>query len=458
MISSARPRSTLSILDGVAMVVGIVIGIGIFKAPQVVALNVESEFAFIAMWVAGGLATLIGALCYAELATTYPSTGGEYSFLNRAYGPKVGILFAWARTTVIQTGAIAAVAFVFGDYAQAILPLGPYGPAIYGALSVIALTLVNLSGTHPTKNAQIWLTAATFIAIAIVAVAGLLVPVPEAVAAAPDAAAAGANGASTAAMGLALVFVLLTYGGWNEAAYLSAEMRDRRAVVWVLVLGVAAIAALYVLVNLAYLRSIGLEGLRASEVAAADLMAVTLGSAGALVLSVVICIEALSTMNATIFTGARVYHAVGRDLQRLKILSDWSESRNAPRTGILLQAAICLGLIIFGATTRGGFTAMVEYTAPVFWAFLFLVGLSLFLMRRREPDRERPFRVPLYPVVPALFCAICLYLLYSSLVYTGLGALIGVGVLLLGTPLLLLKPAPPASDIAEPEPEPHGIA
>lgn len=445
MIDTAHPRSTLSILDGVAMVVGVVIGIGIFKAPQVVALNVETEFAFIAMWIAGGVATLIGALCYAELASTYPSTGGEYKFLTRAYGQKVGVLFAWARITVIQTGAIAAVAFVFGDYAQTILPLGPQGPAIYGALSVIALTLVNLGGTHPTKNAQIALTAATFIAIAAVAIAGLAITSGPVEAAAP---AAGGEPIQ-AALGLALVFVLLTYGGWNEAAYLSAELRDRRAIVWVLVLGTAAIAALYVLVNFAYLNTIGLDGLRASEVAAADLMRVTLGSTGAIVLSIVICVEALSTMNATIFTGARVYHAIGRDLERLKVLGDWSESRNAPRNGILLQCAICLALIVLGALSRDGFTAMVEYTAPVFWSFLFLVGLSLFVMRRREPHRERPFRVPLYPVLPAIFCAICLYLLYSSLAYTGIGALIGIGVLVLGLPLLLLKPVTPEAEAAE---------
>lgn len=429
----AQPRTTISVLDGVAMVVGVVIGIGIFKTPQLVALNVGSEFAFLGLWIIGGLATLIGALVYAELAAAYPSTGGEYHFLRRAFGFKVAVLFAWARISIIQTGAIAAVAFVFGDYANGIVPLGPYGSAVYAGLSVLILTLVNLSGTRPTKTAQIALTALSFVAILAVAVAGLLLPPP------PLAAAVGPAPASTAA-GLALVFILLTYGGWNEAAYLSAEMRDsRRDIVKVLVLGVLALIVLYVLVNMAYLRVLGLAGLRQSEIAAADLMRHMLGGGGALVLSVVICVEALSTINATIFTGARVYHALGRDLSLFQRIGVWSERGSAPANAILLQGGITCALILFGALMRDGFKVMVEYTAPVFWFFLLLVGFSLFVLRHRDPDRERPFTVPLYPVLPALFCLTCAFLLYSSLAYTGRGALVGLAVLAAGLPLLFLR-------------------
>lgn len=436
MSAPAQPRTSLSVLDGVAMVVGVVIGIGIFKTPQLVALNVDTEFGFVALWIVGGVATLIGALVYAELGATYPSTGGEYHFLHRAFGLKLAVLFAWARISIIQTGAIAAVAFVLGDYANGVVSLGTYGPAIYAGLSVLVLTGLNLSGTHPTKNAQIGLTALSFVAILAVAVAGLLLPPP------PFAAAAAPAPASAAA-GLALVFILLTYGGWNEAAYLSAEMKgSRRDIVKVLVLGVLALIVLYVVVNMAYLRVLGLPGLRQSEIAAADLMRHMLGNGGALVLSFVICVEALSTINATIFTGARVYHALGRDLSLFRRIGVWSERGSAPANAILLQGGITCALILFGAFMRDGFKAMVEYTAPVFWFFLLLVGLSLFVLRRRDPDRERPFTVPIYPLLPALFCITCAYLLYSSLAYTGLGAFVGVAVLTAGLPLLLLcRPA-----------------
>lgn len=428
---SAAPRASLSVTDGVAMLVGMIVGIGIFRTSQLVALNVDSEWTFIGLWVLGGLATLIGALCYAELSTTYPSTGGEYSFLSRAYGQRVGLLFAWARISVIQTGAIAAVGFVYGDYAQQLVPLGSFGPAIHAAIAILALTLVNLLGTHPSKRAQLWFTLLTFSAILAVAVVGL--------ASSGAAPAIRAPSASDGAIGLALIFILLTYGGWNEAAYMSAEMRGgRRDIVKVLVLGTAAVSVLYVVVNLAYLNILGLEGLRKSDVAAADLMRNAVGPAGAIALSLVICVEALSTINASVFTGARVYHALGQDFPSFRVLGSWDKRGNTPVNGLLLQGAIAMALVGLGVLTRDGFKAMVEYTAPVFWFFLLLVGIALFVLRRREPARERPFRVPLYPLVPALFCLTCAYLLYSSLVYTGLGALVGIAVLLVGTPLLLL--------------------
>jgi amino acid transporter len=353
------------------------------------------------------------------------------------------LLFAWARISVIQTGAIAAVGFVYGDYAQQLVPLGPFGAAVHAAIAILGLTLVNLLGTHPSKRAQLYFTILTFTAIFSIAVVGLASSGFSSEIRAPAASTEGA-------IGLALIFILLTYGGWNEAAYMSAEMRGgRRDIVKVLVLGTAAVVVLYVVVNLAYLKILGLEGLRKSDAAAADLMRNAVGPAGAVALSLVICIEALSTINASIFTGARVYHALGQDFPSFRGLGSWNQRGNTPVNGLLLQGAISMALVGLGVLTRDGFKAMVEYTAPVFWAFLLLVGIALFVLRKREPERERPFRVPLYPVVPALFCMTCGYLLYSSLVYTGLGALVGIAVLLLGTPLLFLPRSAETTSAAE---------
>ena len=431
---TATPRASLSIADGIAMMVGLIIGVGIFKAPQWVAANVDSGAAFLGLWLLGGLVTLIGALVYAELAAAYPSTGGEYHFLTRALGRDVGLLFAWARTTVIQTGAIALVAFVFGDYAQQLWPLGSYGPSIYAAGALVFLTLVNLAGTYQSKNAQILFTVLEVGAVLFIAFVGLVLANPAASAAAPSSAGGGAAG-------LAMVFILLTYGGWNEAAYLSKDVRDvRRDMVKILVVGTLVVTLIYLLVNAAYLHILGLEGMRKSSAIAADVMRAGLGPAGAVLLSLFVCCAALSTINASIFTGARVYHALGEDLA-IRSLSFWSKTGNNPRNAIYLQSVIALALIGFGATTREGFQAMVEYTAPVFWFFLFLVGVSAFILRHREPGRDRPFRMPFYPVTPALFCLTCLYLLYSSIAYTGLGSLVGVAVLTLGLPLLLVARA-----------------
>jgi amino acid transporter len=430
----ATPRASLSIVDGMAMMVGLIIGVGIFRLPQLVALNTDSSALVIGVWILGGFITLIGALVYAELAATYPSTGGAYHFLTRAFGRDVGLLFAWARTTIIQTGAIAAVSFVFGDYAQQLWPLGVHGPAIYGAAALLFLTLINLAGTYESKNAQIIFTILEVGAVIFIAFVGLALASP-----APSASAAPSP--SSGALGLASVFILFTYGGWNEAAYLSKDVRDvSRNMVRILVGGTIIVAVLYVLINIAYLHVLGLEGMRKSSAIAADVMRSGMGQSGAVLLSLFVCCAALSTINASIFTGSRVYHALGEDLA-VRSLSFWSGTGNNPRNAIYLQSAIAFALICFGATTREGFQAMVEYTAPVFWFFLFLVGVSAFVLREREPERARPFTMPFYPATPALFCLTCLYLLYSSVVYTGKGALVGVGVLLLGVPLLLLARA-----------------
>jgi basic amino acid/polyamine antiporter, APA family len=431
---STTPHASLSIGDGIAMMVGLIIGVGIFKLPQLVALNTDSNMAFLGMWALGGLITLVGALVYAELAAAYPSTGGEYHFLSRALGSDVGLLFAWARTTVIQTGAIAAVAFVFGDYAQQLWPLGMYGPSIYAAASLIVLTLINLAGTYESKNAQIVFTILEVGALLCVTFVGfaLASPAPSASVVAP---------ASGGALGLAIVFILFTYGGWNEAAYLSKDVRDvERNMVRILAVGTIVVMVLYLLINVAYLHVLGLDGMRKSSAIAADVMRAGLGPAGAILLSLFVCCAALSTINGSIFTGARVYHALGEDLS-VRSLSLWSGAGNNPRNAIYLQSAIALGLIGFGATTKEGFEAMINYTAPVFWFFLFLVGVSSIVLRQREPNHPRPFRMPLYPLTPALFCLVCLYLLYSSIAYAGKGSLVGVAVLLLGIPLLLIARA-----------------
>lgn len=431
------PKPALSALDGIAMLVGIVVGIGIFRTPQIVALNVSSEWAFVGFWVIGGLVTLIGAFVYAELGSAHPHAGGEYHYLRRALGRHVALLFAWARLTVIQTGAIAAVAFVFGDYAQGILPLGPWGPALYAAGAILVFTAINLTSSRQSRRLQLGFTILTILAVLAIAGFGLALGSAPSLPPAPEA------GSASGAFGLAMVLILLTYGGWNEVAYLSGEMKDvRRNMPRVLVFSVAVITGLYFLVNLAYLNVLGLEGLRASDVVAADTLQRLFGPGASLAVALLVCFAALSTMNATIFTGARLYYSLGRELPVLGRIGLWEERSNMPVNAILAQSAIALALVIFGAGTRVGFQAMVEYTAPVFWFFLLLVGVSFFLLRRGEGGREGAFRAPLYPLTPALFCLTCAYLLYASIAYTGYGALVGVAVLLAGVPFIRWGGAP----------------
>jgi amino acid transporter len=230
-----------------------------------------------------------------------------------------------------------------------------------------------------------------------------------------------------------MVFVLLTYGGWNEAAYVSAEVRgERRKIAWALILGLGIVTALYLLVNLAYLRGLGLAGMAASETVATDLMRSAVGERGAALVSLLVAVSALTSANATTITGGRSSYALGRDYRLFSFLGRWSGRANTPVNALMAQGAVALVLVLFGLLTRKGFTTIVDYTAPVFWLFFLLTGISLFVLRMKEPAVKRPFRVPLYPLTPLIFCVSSLYMLWSSLAYTG-----GVLILLAGVPLLL---------------------
>jgi amino acid transporter len=292
---------------------------------------------------------------------------------------------------------------------------------------------VNFAGTLQSKRTQLVLTFLTIAAVLVVAGAGLLAPEGSIAPTQPRPFAWGAAG-------LAMVFILLTYGGWNEAAYLSGELRDvRRNMVRALMLGVAVIVTLYLLINLAYLKVLGLEGLRQSSAVGADLMKAVVGQQGAVVLSLIVCITASSTLNGTVFTGARSYYALGRDVSLFRRLGIWNERGETPANALLLQCVIALLLILFGSTTRDGFEAMVAYTAPVFWFFMLLVSLSVIIFRGREAEGVTHFRVPLYPLPPLILGASCGWMLYSSLAYAGIGSTLGVIVLLAGTPLLFIR-------------------
>lgn len=425
------PKKIFSTLSAVAVIIGIVVGIGIFRLPSIVAQNSASEFHYIAFWIAGGLICIIGALCYAELATKKPDAGGEYHFLRKAFGPGVGFLFSWGRMTVIQTGSIALAAFILGDYASVIYDLGPNSSAIYAGITVVLLTGLNILGTAPAKNMQNIVTGTIFTILIVAGILGLIngADIPAAEASTPDSSVNRSAGA-------AMIFVLLTYGGWNEGVYLSAELKNvRKNMIKVLLIGLAAITFAYVMINGAYLHVLGLEGLSNSDTIGVDLIDQILGGNGSLAMAVVVIFSALSTANATIITGARTNYALGRDFSLLKFIGRWNSSYNAPINALLLQGGIALGLIFLGSITQEAVATMVDYTAPVFWFFILLTTATLFIFRRQEDFTEEGFNVPLYPVTPILFIIACAYLLYSSVMFTGMGALVGIGILAIGLPV-----------------------
>ncbi len=438
----AVPQPQLAAGHAVALIVGIVVGAGIFKSPSVVAeMTVHPAWMFGA-WLLGGLISVIGALCYAELATAYPHAGGDYHFLGRAYGRTLAFLFAWARFSIITTGSIALLSFIFGDYLQLLLPLpgvgSETGAALYAAAAVLLLSWLNLRGLHVGTRTQSVLTAAEVAGLLLVVAAALAVPAstaPLPPLATPD----------IGLLGLGMVFVLLSFGGWNEAACISAELKDgRRNMGRVLLGSLAIITALYLLVIWAYWHGLGMQGMAVSDAVAAALLGQAFGPAGQSLMAVLVMVATLTSINATLFVGARSSFAAGRDWPALRFLGRWEQGRGTPANALYAQCAMALLLIAAGAWSGDGFRAMVEFTAPVFWGFFLLSGLSLFVLRRRDPGRLRPFRVPAYPVTPLLFALACAAMLWASLSHVGAqsiagisAAWVGVAVLASGTPLLL---------------------
>jgi amino acid transporter len=433
------PGHTLSLGDAITMIVGLIVGAGIFGTPAIVAGAVQSEAMLVAVWIAGGLFSIIGALCYAELATAFPSAGGEYHFIYKAYGRQLAFLYGWARMTVIVAGSIAVFAYLFGDYMSRVVSLGGHSSALWAAFIVIALTIVNYVGIREGKATQNVFTVLEVSGLVLIVVAGLVFAPALPAAPAPAAAAAGSGPwYMGAGLGTAMLFVLFTYGGWNDAAYISAEVRNpHRNMSRALLLSIALVALLYVLVNLAYVKGLGYDAMARSDAVAADLLKNTWGTGGEKLIAIMIAIAALTSVNGSMIVGARSNYALGRDWPLLGYLGHWHRASGSPRNAMLVQGLIALALVGLGAIQKSGFKSLVEYSLPVFWGFFMLVGISLFVLRHRQPEAPRPFRVPGYPLVPAIFVAVCGYLLYSSLMYHGQHALVGLGVLAVGAVLML---------------------
>jgi basic amino acid/polyamine antiporter, APA family len=416
-----------------------VLGAGIFKTASLAALNAGSTEGLFGVWVAGGIISLMGALCYAELTTAYPSEGGDYYFLGEAYGQTTAFLFSWSRFSVVYTGSTALLAFTLGDYLNEIVPIGRYGTGVIAVTLIVALTALNLRGIRLGAGAQVLLTSVNMIGLLLVTAAGLAIvisvtpPVSSTLSVPPDMAGMIPN------YGTAMVFVLLAFGGWNDVATLSAEVRDgQRGMVRALIASLVVITALYLMVNWAYWRVLGLGGLAASDAPAADAMARAFGPVGKTVIVLLVCTAAISIMNALIIVGGRTAYSTAQNFTSLSWLSGWNIARGVPSAAVWAQSFMSILLVGFGVATREGFVTMVDYLTPIYWLFIMLSGLAVVILRRKQPDRPRPFKVPLYPALPLLFSLACAYVLWSSLVYVKSGAIVSVSVFVIGSLIIIL--------------------
>ena len=444
---SAAPRRELTLLDSTSIIVGIIIGAGIYRSSPDVAALAPTMTWLIGLWVFGGLLSLLGALCYAELATAYPCEGGDYVYLTHAFGRAVGFLFAWSQLWIVRPGSIGAMAYAFAEYANQIWPRAEGDAAIgvmvlYAAGSIIVLSGINILGVREGKWTQNVLTAAKMLGLSAIVLVGFLYVAPAAQS--PAVVAAGPAHFSLSDFGLAMIFVLFTYGGWNEMAYVGAEVRHpRRNILRALLLGTLAVTLIYVLVNVAFLHALGLQGTRHATVAA-DVLKLAIGPRAAQAISLLICISALGAINGQIFTGARIYYAMGMDHRLYSWLGQWSLRWGTPVRALLIQGVITLVLVIWFGLSRNGFESMVKFTTPAFWFFLVLVGMSLFVLRWREPETVRPYRVLGYPLTPIVFCLSSGFMVYSSVDYAienrSWEAIWSIAILLVGVGLSFYNP------------------
>jgi amino acid transporter len=424
-------EAKLGLWDAVSIIVGIIIGVGIFETPADIFKEAPGPWAALGVWVVGGLLALIGAFCFAELATTYPRSGGEYVYLTRAYGPLVGYLFAWAQLTVIRPGSIGALAYIFAYYATGLMhEPGANLVFVLALSSVVVLTAINILG--------VVLGSATQNILTLLKVAGLIALVVVGIGWGSDdfGTARGGDGGLGWFVG-AMILVLWTYAGWHEAAYIVAEVRDnRRNIPLALLLGTTTVIVIYLLVNLAYLAGLGLAGAYSATLAA-DVVRLAWPHFGAKGMSLLIIVSALGGMNGMIFTTARIYAEFGKDHRLFSQLSHWSRRMGTPVRALMVQGVTNI-LLLLGMWAWGGdrqtFETLINYTAAVFWVFFLLTGLALLVLRHKDADLPRPFRVPFYPLLPLIFCGCCAFMVYGAVQYKPRESVLGLGVLLVGLP------------------------
>lgn len=460
----------LSLWDSICLIVGIIIGASIYQYPPNIFSYAGNASIGMFAWIVGGIVSLIGALCYAELASCYRTAGGDYTYLTRAYGPKIGFIFAWAELSVIRTGgSIACMAYIFANYATQFHSLGQNSSLIYALGGIIALTAINAVGVRPGRRVQNTLTVANFIGLGGICVIGIWFAFfgePVKVAAEPEQY-GGAN-SWWSAMAIMMVLVFYAYGGWNEAAFIASEVKSpKRNIRRALILGTAIVMLLYVAVNLAYLAALGYNGVCESKAIAGDMFALPFGENGRKAISALVMISSLGSVNGLLFTGMRLYGTFGADHKFFTWLSGKGERPQIAYGALFAQAAFSIFLIAIVESAMywrqvlaqiapyfnmqldaefkraGDIERIVTCTAPVFWVFFLLTGCSLFILRIKDPDRERPFHVPLYPVLPLLFCASCAFMLYRSGMYAmqqePAEAIIVAALMLLGIPLGILS-------------------
>lgn len=421
----------LGLFSATMLVIGGIIGAGIFLNPAVVAARVRTPALTLGVWALGALIALIGAFVFAELGQRRPLAGGGYAYLREAFGPLAGFLYAWALLLAIATGAAAAVAMTCAGYAVDLLGWQPEAQQPLAAGAILLLTGINLVGVRPAAWTQNLFTILKLAAIAVLIGAALLatgVATPDAAPLAP------LEGSLVRAIGWALVPVLFAFGGWQQTNFVAEEMvNPERDLPRALVIGVSCVAVAYLLVNVAYLKALGAAGLAASIAPAAETMAVVAGEGGRRLIAAGIVASTFGFLNLVILVSPRVYQAMARDGLFFRSFARLHPRWQTPVVAILVQGTWAIVLVY-----SGSYGQLLDWVVFADWIFFGLTAATLFVLRRRDGVGTTGFRVPLHPWSTGVFIAAAVFVvLFGSVLANPGNALRGTLLLLAGVPVFL---------------------
>jgi amino acid transporter len=390
---------SLSLTDATMLVVGCIVGVGIFRTASSIATHLHSPLLILALWVFGGLLSLCGALCYAELAAMFPATGGDYIYISQVYGRFWGFLFGCTKLFIERTGTIAILGYVFAEYLRRVLGYDASLLRVVASAAILLLTFVNIAGIRWGTYTQNVFTLIKSVALATLIIAGGWAFLTQNTVI-PDWTMPTLDGSVIQSMGVALIFVLWTYGGWTEAAYVAEEVKDpTRNVPRAIVHGVVLTTIVYVLVNWSYLLFIPIERLAETPLVASTVMHEAIGSAGAVFIAWMIACSAFGALNGYILTGARILYALGKDHALFARVGVVHPSFHTPARALWMNAAIAM-LLVWTKT----FDQIMTYSTVVISVFFTMAVFGVIILRRTKPTSPRPYRAWGYPLTPVLFC------------------------------------------------------
>ena len=425
-------RKELNLFDAVAIVVGTIIGSGIFLIPSSIAAQLNSLAAVLLVWVVGGVLTLFGALSLAELGAVFPGTGGLCTYLRRVYGPLPAFLYAWALLVMIHSGSIAALAVALGVYAGQVFQLNKADVKVLSVMGILVLTTISCLGIRGGKLVQNLIAVAKVSGLAgIILLLTLRGSRPIHLFEAPTPA---GHAVSLAGFGIALVAVLWAYEGWHVVSFIAGEMKwPQLDLPRSLFYGSAIVMLIFLTANLGYYRVLSAAEIRGSNAVAALAVGKFLGPTAATLLSLLILVSILGSMNGLILTGPRVYYAMARQGIFPRIFGQIDDRYRTPILALIIQ-----GVWASALAASGNYEQLFTDVIFTAWIFYGLAVAAVLVLRHTQPQLKRPFFVPRYPWLSLLFCAAAASLILSTLIERPTGACIGIGLVASGVPVYFL--------------------